>query len=69
MLTAHEVYLPKPSSSSRLPPLSLRVDWVLRPDFTVARGYDLEVVSELLAAAEAGLDEALSTNQGRGDGL
>jgi hypothetical protein len=40
-----------------------------RSDFTVARGYDLEVVSELLAAAEAGLVEALSTDQGRGDGL
>jgi hypothetical protein len=34
-------------------------------DFTVARGYDLEVVSELLAAAEAGLVEALSSDQGR----
>ena len=34
-----------------------------------ARGYDLAVLSELLPAAEAGLVEALSTDQGRGDGL
>ena len=34
-----------------------------------ARCYNLAVVSELLPAAEAGLVEALSTDQGRGDGL
>ena len=33
-----------------------------------ARGYDLDVLSELLPAAEAGLLEALSSNLDRGDG-
>jgi hypothetical protein len=34
-----------------------------------ARGHDVAVLSELVPAAEAGLVEALSTDQGRGDGL
>jgi hypothetical protein len=34
-----------------------------------ARGHDLGVLSELVPAAEAGLVEALSNDQGRGDGL
>jgi hypothetical protein len=34
-----------------------------------ARGYDLEVLSQLLPAAEAGLVEALSIDRGRGDGF
>jgi hypothetical protein len=34
-----------------------------------ARGHDVAVRSELMPAAEAGLVEALSTDQGRGDGL
>jgi hypothetical protein len=33
-----------------------------------ARGYDLAVLSELLAAAEAGLVEALCSNRVRDDG-
>jgi hypothetical protein len=33
-----------------------------------ARGYDLAVLSELLAAAEAGLIEALCCHRFRGDG-
>jgi hypothetical protein len=33
------------------------------------RGYDLEVLSELLPAAEAGVVEALSTDRARGNGL
>jgi hypothetical protein len=34
-----------------------------------ARGHDVAVLSELVPAAEAGLIEALSTDQGRGDGF
>jgi hypothetical protein len=34
-----------------------------------ARGHDVTALSELVPAAEAGLVEALSTDQGRGDGL
>jgi hypothetical protein len=34
-----------------------------------ARGHDVAVLSGLVPAAEAGLVEALSTDQGRGDGL
>jgi hypothetical protein len=35
---------------------------------SAARGCDLEVLSELLPAAEADLVEALSIDRGRGDG-
>jgi hypothetical protein len=34
-----------------------------------ARGHDLDVLSELLPAAEAGLVEALSGDRARGNGL
>jgi hypothetical protein len=42
------------------------IDLSTAVSLSAARGYDLAVLSELLPAAEAGLVEALSTDQGRG---